>query len=166
MIELSIGEIRKKAESWHAAAQPWHFHMLVPGCAFNQRRDCYAFVLENTSSREAFVFYSAEPQIEADHDLLLLLYGDEILNEAEAAVDPGSAAIRPVLDRAKELSARGMSWHHHMFCPGCIYSQQPEKWVIAFEDPEADGVTEIAYETDPQGDLRKLELLFFGQRAL
>jgi hypothetical protein len=166
MIELSIEEIRHKAESWHADGQLWHFHMLVPGCAFNGRRDCHAFVLENTSSQEVFVFYSEEPQVEADHALLLLLHGDDILNETQASLDPGSIEIQPILARAKELSARGISWHHHMLCPGCIFSEQPEKWVITFEDPETEQVIGIPYDTEPEGDLRKLELLFFDQQAL
>lgn len=166
MIELSIEEIRRKAESWHADGQLWHFHMLVPGCAFNERKDGHAFVLENTSTQEAFVFYSDKPQVETDHALLLLLYGDDILDESQAALDPGSIEIRPVLARAQELSARGIGWHHHMLCPGCIFSEQPEKWVIAFEDPETERVIEVPYETEPEGDLRKLELLFFDQQMV
>jgi hypothetical protein len=166
MIEVPILEIRRKAASWQAEGQRWHFHMLMPGCAFNERSHQHAFVLENTSVQEAYVHYSDEPQVETDHALLLLLYGDEILDEDQAALDPGSPEIRPILDRADELSGRGIGWHHHMFFPGCVFSNHPDQWVIAFEDPEDDQVVEVQYDAEPKGDLRKLELLFFDQQAL
>jgi hypothetical protein len=166
MIETSIQEIRHKAASWQAAGEQWHFHMLVPGCAFNERSDQHAFVLESPSLQKAYVHYSDEPQVKTDHALLLLLYGDEILDGEMAAIVAGSPQIRPILDRAGELSARGVKWHHHIFFPGCIYNNYADQWVIAFEDPEQDQVIEVRYKANPIGDLRKLELLFFDQQAM
>jgi hypothetical protein len=165
MIEIPIQEIRHIAESWQAAGEQWHFHMLMPDCAFNKRGDQHALVLECPSLKKAYVYYSEEPQVETDHALLLLLYGDEILDKDMAALVAGSPEIQPILDRASELSARGIRWHHHMFVPGCIYSSDTDLWVIAFEDPEKDQVTKVQYDSDPKGDLRKLELLFFDQQT-
>lgn len=157
LIETSIEKIQEKAKVWRANGKRWHFHMLLPGCVFNERQHKHAFVLENTSDGEAYVFYSDEPQTKVDHELMLLLH------DAKEQADTASDAIQPVLRRAKELNKRQVLWHHHIFFPGCMYSQNKAKWVIVFEEPQTGKVTEIVYEDQPFGDFRQIELLFFDQ---
>lgn len=163
-IEVSVAEILRKAAMWQAAGDPWHFHLLTPGCMFNERNDLYALVLENTSLQEVYVSYSDELQMEADRILLPLLHGDEIVDEQEAVLDTGTRSIQPILKRARELNAQGVAWHHHMLFPGCIFSHQPDRWVIAFEDPETGQVLEAFYEREPKSDLRQIEWLFAEQQ--
>jgi hypothetical protein len=163
-LEVSVAEILRKAATWQEAGTRWHFHLLTPGCMFNERNDLYALVLETPSLQEVYVSYSDELHMEADRILLPLLHGDEIVDEQEAVLDPGTPAIQPILQRARELNARGVAWHHHMLFPGCIFSGRPDRWVIAFEDPETAQVLETFYEREPKGDLRQIELLFAAQQ--
>ena len=163
LIETSIEEIQEKAKVWHASGKEWHFHMMLPGCVYNERQHKQAFVLENTSDGEAFVFYSDEPQKEVYHALLLLLHGSDIMDEDKWRADTVSDAIRPILRRAIELNQHRVAWHHHILFPGCMYSQDMAKWAIAFEDPETGEATEIVYEEEPVGEFRQIELLFFDQ---
>ena len=163
LIETSIEEIQEKAAAWQASGKHWHFHMLLPGCVFNERQHRHAFVLENTSDGEAYVFYSDEPQKKVDHALLLLLHGSDIMDEKKGQADSVTDAIQPILCRALELNERQVAWHHHIFFPGCMYSQDKVKWAIAFEDPQTGDVAEVVYEEQPLGDFRQIELLFFDQ---
>jgi hypothetical protein len=164
--EIPIERIQDKARSWQAQGKSWHIHMLTPSCVHNKRPDKHAFVLENTTDGEAFVIYSEEPQVEADHALLLLSYGDQILDEDLGQMDPGTEAIQPVLLRAQELNERLVPWHHHLFYPGCIFNPYEDRWILSFEDPEMEQVTDIVYNEEPIADLRKVELLFFEQASL
>jgi hypothetical protein len=162
-IETSIENIKEMAADWHASGKQWHFHMLLPGCIFNERQNKQAFVLENTSDGEVYVFYSDEPQKELDHALLLLLHGGDILDKDRGQADSVSDSIQPILRRAAELNEAHVTWHHHIFFPGCAYSQKKNKWAIAFEDPETGQVSEVTFEEQPVAEFRQIEFLFFDQ---
>ena len=139
--------------------------MLTPDCVFNERGDKYAFVLENSTDDQTYVVYSDEPPIETDHELLILLYGDEILDEDKGTTASSNAKMQVVLQKAKELNEKNSPWHHHLLSPDCIFNKHEGKWNIFFENAEDAEVIEVLYEEDPVDDLRRIEILFF-ERAV
>ena len=161
MQETTIEAVRRKARSWQAQGKAWHFHMLTPGCVFNEHQDRHAFVLENTTDGETYVVYSDEPYLEADRELVMMLHGDRILDRDEGATDSGREDMQAVLQRAKELNRNGLFWHHHMLFPDCVFNAHKGKWNIFFEDEDRDEVIEVLYDEEPVGDLRRVEILFW-----
>ncbi len=161
MKETTIEQLLKAAKDWHAEGMKWHIHMLTPDCVFNQRAGKHAFVLENDTTGEAYVVYSDEPNTEADHELLLLLHGDDILDEEKGSTDSSNEHMQIILEKAKRLNEQGLPWHHHILSPDCVFNKHREKWNMVFES-EADGQRlEVLYDEEPVDDLRRIEILFF-----
>ncbi len=163
MREATLREARGQARRWHSEGKSWHIHMLTPDCAFNQRPDQHAFVLENSTDGETLVIYSDEPQVDLDHELLLLLHGDDILDRRQATAGSGSEALEAILHRAEELNAHDLPWHHHIFFPDCVLNEHGGRWAIVFEDSASDHMQQLVYDDEPVDDLRRIEILFFEQ---
>lgn len=161
MKELSIEEIEKKAELLNKEDKQWHFHMLTPNCMFN-KKDKHAFVLENTSDSESFVFYSQERQMKSGKKLLQMLHGKEILGKKEQ--ETSKEKIQIILKKAEEFNKRKILWHHHMLFPHCIFNKKIGKWNIVLEDKEKNKLLEASYDNEPKEDLNKVELLFYKQK--
>ena len=101
MKEATIEKVQEKARLWQAQGKRWHFHMLTPGCVFNERRAKHAFVLENRTDHQTYVVYSDEPHMEADRELVRMLHGDTILDRDQGTTSSGNEKMQIVLQRAK-----------------------------------------------------------------
>jgi hypothetical protein len=183
MKEVTIEEMRRKAQSWQARGKKWHFHMLTLDCAFNERDDKYAFVLENSTDNQTYVAYSGERAVpgnsltsfsaidlperymEIGQEFVTMLYGDEILDKDKGATESSNEKMQAVLRRAKELNARNIFWHSHLLSPDCIFNKHKGKWDIVFEEAGKDEVIEVLYDEEPVEDLRRIEILYYEQEA-
>jgi hypothetical protein len=161
MRATSIEEIMNKAREFNAHGKKWHFHMLTPDCMFNERKDKHAFVLENETDDEVFVTYSDERYMEQGKELVEMLHGTSITKGKCASEDEN---MELMLRKAKELNEGGISWHHHMLFPNCIYNKHKGKWCIVFEDKEQNRVIESVSDKEPTADLSKIEKLYYEQK--
>lgn len=162
MKECSLETVIEKAKSWHAQGKAWHFHLLTPDCVFNSRHG-YALVLENETDDQVYVAYSDQSPMEVDHELVILLYGDEILAEEKITSAPTNEQMQLILKKARELNERGTLWHHHMLPPVCIFNSHKGQWNVFFEDKKDNKVVEAVYDDEPVDDIRQIEVLFFAQ---
>jgi hypothetical protein len=163
MEECSLETVVEKAKSWQAQGKSWHFHLLTPDCVFNTRRHGYALVLENETDGQTYVAYSDQSPMEVDHELVILLHGDEILAEEKITSAPTNEQMQFILKSARELNGREIPWHHHMLPPACIFNSHKGQWNIFFEDKKDDKVVEALYDGEPVDDIRQIEVLFFAQ---
>jgi hypothetical protein len=164
MKKVSVGEIKKKARELAERDKKWHFHILTPECQLNETKD-YALVLESVGDAEALVSYSDKPYMGVGEELVKLLHGDDIVkNKKEEKKSPPSPQVEKLLKRAKELTKKGVFWHHHMLFPGCRYNKHGDKWVIVFEDVERGEIIESVTDNEPKSDLQHIEGLFYSQK--
>ncbi len=159
--ETTIEDVIEKATECHRQGKRWHFHMLTPGCMFNTRGDRYAFVLENSADGATYVVYSGQPSKEAGQTLVQMLHGHRILDESQAIAAARNPVFEAALGRAREMTARGAAWHHHMLFPDCLFNPQRGRWNIVVEDTENDQILQSTYDEEPARDLRELEVLFY-----
>lgn len=163
MIQASIDEIRAKANEFHEAGTEWHFHMLTPDCALNEKGR-YAFILEEPDATTSYVFVSDQAEKDLDQELLPLLHGDEVLDASTAGSDyEPSDVVKAIIKRAQELNDKGVEWHHHMLFPACQFNTHPGKFVLMLEDPQTKEVLESVTDQEPIGDLQQIEPLFTGK---
>ncbi len=148
----------RKASRWQAKGVQWHFHLLSPGCLFNPTKWHELFI---ESSHGNYVARSHKPLTEIARSLVHLLHGREV---TEYSSSPASGNVERILKRGKELSKRRIKWHHHLLFPHCMFNKKWGKWIIAFEDPLENKLTELVYQHFPESDLRKVEKLFYSQR--
>lgn len=163
MEECSLESVVEKAKLWRAQGKSWHFHLLTPDCVFNTRHHGYAMALENETDGQAYVAYSDQSPMEVDHELVILLYGDEILAEEKITSAPTNEQMQLILKKARELNERGTLWHHHMLPPVCIFNSHKGQWNVFFEDKKVNKVVEAVYDDEPVDDIRQIEVLFFAQ---
>jgi len=161
MKEITIEQVQEQARLWQAQGKRWHFHMFTPNCVFNERRDKYAFVLENRTDDQTYVVYSDEPHVEADRELVKMLHGDAILDRDRGTTSSGNEKMQIILQRASDLNERNIPWHHHMLFPDCLFNQHQGQWNIVFEGQ--DTVVEVLYDKEPVDDLTSIEVLYAEQ---
>ena len=164
MEEITIQELVEKAKQLHSEGKKWHFHLLMPKCVFNQRKDKHAFVLENTTDNKTYVVYSDKRYLKEGEQLVKLLYGNRILEKPEERSSIQNRNIIPMLERANELNKGGIMWHHHLLFPDCVFNKDKGKWNIFFEDPEKNNVIQALYEEEPVSDLKRIEVLYYKQK--
>ncbi len=162
--EISLQEIRAKVDQFIEEKKAWHFHLLTPACKFN-KKDKFAFILENTTENEIYVHYSAAPVLELGKELLSLLHGVNVLKK-ENQSQKQSPTLQTILKKARELNQQGKFWHHHMFFPNCIFNKNKGKWVILFEDQETNQIIESIYNSEPKEDLKQIETLYYQQKTI
>lgn len=161
---MTVDEIKSLAKQFSAGKKKWHFHILTPNCQLNDFHK-YALVLENVTDNQSYVVYSNEPYMGIGKELVTLLHGTDVVkDETEKKASPPSIQVSNLLARAKELSSKGIFWHHHMLFPGCKYNKHGIKWVIVFEDQEKRETIEIVSDTEPKSDLQYIEGLFYSQK--
>jgi len=164
MKETTIEEVEKKASLWQSQGKRWHFHMLTPDCTFNKRNDKHAFVLENRTDNETYAVYSDKRYMETGQKLVKMIHGDKILGKSKENAGSTNENIKTILKKAKELTEKGVQWHHHMLFPDCIFNKHPGKWNITFEDRENNSIIEALYDKEPVNDLREIEILYYKQK--
>ncbi|MDP3741715.1 MAG: hypothetical protein Q8R15_00195 [Candidatus Micrarchaeota archaeon] len=148
----------RKASRWQRGKVAWHFHLLSPGCLFNPTKTHELFL---ESSKGNYVVRSHGTLTEIAKHLVQLLHGRDI---TEFSSSPASGTVEKLLKQAKELNQRRVKWHHHLLFPHCMFNKKWGKWILAFEDPLNNKLTELVYPHFPEKDLRKVENLFYGQR--
>ncbi len=157
--EISIQELLKKAQEFQRLKK-WHFHILLPGCKFNEKCDLHAFILENEVDMQYFVNYSKKRHLKYGEMLVKLLYGDTILEDG--CEQQASREIEYILERARTLNKISEEWEHHLLFPNCIFNRSKGKWVTVFEDKEE--VVESITSYEPISDLKKIERLYYAQK--
>lgn len=162
MIDVSIKEIIEIAKKLVSEKKKWHFHLLTPDCVFNDRKD-YALVFEDTGAGETFVNHSEVKQEAESKALLELLHGIKA-DEKQKVGDSISLNAKKIAERAKELTAKEISWHHHALFPDCVFNKSKGKWVVMLEDPETGKVLESITAEKPDADLQLIEPLFYHQK--
>lgn len=181
MKEITLRHIERKAEQWQSEGRQWHFHMLTPDCAFNEREDQHAFVLESRYDDEDYVAYVHKiapsdeskasysavdlPQsfMELGQRLVSMLYGEEILDEDTGATESDNEQMRSVLEKARQLNTEGIHWHSHLSPPYCALNEHKGKWSIVFENRAHDEFMEVLYDEEPVEDLNRIEVLYYKQ---
>ncbi len=73
-----------------------------------------------------------------------------------------SIAFEALLERARELTEAGTSWHYHFFPPECQYNDGL-LYKIVVEDEEGGESIEAAFSTRPMDELAELDDLQFGR---
>lgn len=165
-MNISLQKIEKKARELAQEGKSWHFHILTPDCTFN-KKDSYAFILENATDEEVFVFYSAEPQMSTGKKLVKLIHGDDVVQEDQDKPEEAELPIKvkQLLKKAKKMNEKGSFWHHHMLLPDCTFNETNGKWVIVFEDQETGQAIQSVSDEEPRAALKEIETLFYEQKA-
>ncbi|MFH0962037.1 MAG: hypothetical protein V1820_05110 [archaeon] len=171
MQETPSQEIEAIARRLSAGKTPWHFHLLTPGCFFNEFSNkfgkMHVFVLENEAGRAAYFSLSKRRNFSLGKKLLKLRHGIGFgSSDSEEGKTAGNPRLENLLSRARDLTERGISWHHHLFLPGCVFNngRKKGKWVIFFEDPETGKAFQVAYPAEPKEELSRVEKLYYSQR--
>lgn len=162
-IDASVVDILQKAKELSRQKKSWHFHILTPGCLLNSHPD-YALILEVPSDDQTFVDYSKERPMEVGKELVKLLHGGDVVQDAPLASTAASDGIKKILERASRINARGDFWHHHMLFPDCTFNKNPGKWTLILEDPQAKEILESVTGNEPKEDLKQIETLFYSQQ--
>ncbi len=115
MKSVSREEIERIGTQLAKEKKLWHYHLLTPTCRFNEGTT-HAFVMENNTDYEYFVYYSDEPAMELGKRLLSVLHGEDMLSEHTDAVAM-LPSTEKILRKAEQLNAQGAYWHHHVFFP-------------------------------------------------
>ncbi len=162
MKTVSLSAIPKKALFCNSKGVKWHFHMLSPSCGLSDSSR-YAFVLETADSGMPFVHYSDKHEMDLRNQLLPFLHDKKVLDPNSVDTShQSSAVVEKMVKRAKELNQKHIEWHHHMLFPDCYFNQRKPKWVLMFEDPEANETYQSLNDNEPLNDLKQIELLFEG----
>lgn len=165
MKEENIKIIKELAGKYAEEGKDWHFHILVPECRFNQSKR-YAFILENSTDNQAYVYYSNRPEMDTGKELVKLLHGKDVVkNESnkEAMSNLPEKALR-IIERAKQLNKKGKFWHHHLLFPNCRFNDSKGDWMIVLEDQEAGKILKSRYGSEPKAVLKEIETLFYTQK--
>jgi hypothetical protein len=145
------------AQELRRTGKKWHHHVLSPGCVYNPYPVGYALVIEDHAGSVAHIAPSdGFPTV--DKDLVRLLHGDDILDEAKVLANP-DAMTAALLRVVAELDAKGAAWHHHMHFPACVLSPHKGKWSIAIES--AGRAVYETYDEEPVETLRAIEVSYF-----
>jgi len=165
MKQVTINQIKQKAEELTSAGKKWHFHILTPECQLNDESS-YTLILENTSDNESLICRSEEPYMDVGKELVKLLHGDDVVknDNQETKVSKLSLQVQRILKKAKQLNDAAKSWHHHLLFPGCRFNKRQGKWTIIFEDKETGEIIESVSEQEPKCALQHIETLFYQQK--
>lgn len=163
--ELSLAGIEAHAQQLSQDKLSWHFHILTEKCTLNESCE-HALILESPSNEELFVHLCSFKPMDTSKRLVKLLHGQDIVQKVVLGEisDIPPAAVE-MISRAKELSANGILWHHHMLFPDCVFNSLKGKWTIVFEDPESKQTLESVTDQEPKQELKEIEALFYQQGA-
>jgi len=162
--ESSALQILQRARELSQLKKSWHFHILAPGCLLNTRKD-YSLILEIPSENAFLVSYSNKKPMAAGKELVKLLHGSDVVQEAPPQVLAKSAGVEALLERVQKIHERGEFWHHHMLFPDCVFNKNKGKWSLILEDPQTKEVLESVTNAEPKEDLKQVETLFYGQQS-
>lgn len=149
----------RKASRWQRKGAKWHFHLLSPGCLFNPTK-WHELVLESAGHGN-YLVRSHRPLVEIARHLAQILHKGK---SAKVQTSPGVSKVSILLKRAEHLNHKKVKWHHHLLFPHCTFNKQWGKWILAFEDPLNNRLTELVYQHFPESDLKKVEKLFYSQK--
>ena len=167
MQKVTVKEIIKTAERLKKQERKWHFHILTPGCTFNKDKR-FVLILENASDKEQFVHFSLKKPAKTGQKLVEMLHGVNTKTPSARSTRSGlklSPKVNQMVERAIELNNKGFAWHHHLLFPDCIFNKDSRYWTLVFEDPLNGKVIEEMSNEKPKEVLKKLEPLFYAQRA-
>ncbi len=164
MQETSLEKIEKTARELAGLGSKWHFHILTPGCDFNDTAR-YAFILEDLTNKQIYVHHSDQAEKGLGEKLVRLLHGDKILDqESVSKIYRPSATVQRISARAQELNRQGVEWHHHLFFPGCRFNQNNPRYTLVFEDRPNREVLQSITDTEPVNDLKQIEKHLYARK--
>lgn len=165
MIETTTTDIKQKALSYQENNQNWHFHVLLPGCIFNDQKTKLAFILEGPEG--IFVNYSDEMHSDLGKELAPLahntsLFEDDTKPPSESLDEQSKEMIR----RAEKLNKEQCKWHHHVTSheKQCTFHSGNPGFDLVFEDPEKDKPIVLNFDHEPKEVLKYVEPLFYSQK--
>ncbi len=153
---ISRLSVIRKASRWNHSRIKWHFHLFSPNCLLNPTKS-HELVLESENG----VYFAASRSSFMDTGKHLLHLLDNA--QSKGPTSPHANVLSKVLIRARHLSNKKIRWHNHLLLPKCVFNKLAGKWVIVFEDPLNNKITEIAYRHYPRVDLLKFDELFYSQ---
>lgn len=163
MKKVTKPEVIEIVKGFHDAGQKWHYHLLTPTCQFNESQQ-YALFVENVETGEVVSHYSDEAEMELSSQFSKMLQGSEVMDQKNTSKNyeptPDVAAI---LELINNLTERGVTWHHHVFFPGCTFNGHSNKFELVVENPESDERLMSVSETEPKEDLKQIESVFYAQ---
>lgn len=163
MEETAPGKIEETARKLARLKSRWHFHILTPGCDFNET-ERYAFILEDLNNQRAYIHYSDQAEKGLGEKLVRLLHGDKVLNqESPATTYQPSPTVQRIAERAQTLK-QGTEWHHHLFFPACRFNQNNPRYTLVFEDKENHEVLQSITDTEPINDLKQIEKHLYARK--
>ncbi len=136
---------------------------MTQDCSLNDSSQ-YALILESPDSEEVFAHYCSEKPMDIGKRLVKLLHRTDIMQEGTEIKEMPSAAVM-IINRAKELNAKGIQWHHYMLFPDCMFNNHKGKWTILFEDCTNKQTLESVTSNEPISELKEIETLFYKQQA-
>lgn len=166
MQKVSVKKILKTAEKLKKHGKKWHFHLLTPGCVFNEEK-MFALILENSMDGVQLVHHSLKKPAGAGKKLVEMLHGAITKNPSTRSSRSGlklSAKVNKMIERAVELNNKGFAWHNHLLFPDCIFNHDTRYWTLVFEDPLNGEVIKDMSKVEPKEALKKIEPLFYAQK--
>lgn len=160
--EIPLADCTALGRRLQEEKRSWHIHVLAPDCRLNPKPGLYAFVIEDNTGDEIHVAFSEERPREPNLELLKLLHGDAVLDEAPSSAGAQTAPPSPLAARVRDLHERGIGWHHHMHFPDCKLNPHPGRWAISLEADDRDTVETEAYDEEPHDVLSAIEIIYFS----
>ena len=137
--------------------KPWHFHVLDPGCRFNDSKQ-FRFILENSTDRTTYGCFAKNRNLKASKMMLKFLYR----NHSKTKNTARSASFDKLKSVASHFNKDRVPWHNHVFFPRCIYNTAKGKWTLVVESNGK--LLEASYKARPQKFIDQLEALHYAQK--
>ncbi|OGM25342.1 hypothetical protein A2715_04825 [Candidatus Woesebacteria bacterium RIFCSPHIGHO2_01_FULL_39_32] len=164
MKKVTATKIVKTVEKLKRDGKKWHFHLLTPGCVFNEEK-MFALILESSTDGDHLVHHSLKKPADAGKKLVELLHGKDISKKkSKKSSKKLSAKVTMMIERAIQLNNKGFAWHHHLLFPDCIFNHDTRYWTLVFEDPLNGKVIKDMSKEEPKEALKKIEPLFYAQK--
>ena len=74
MKEVKFDVILKNAKQCYKIKSKWHFHILMPGCMFNNKKK-FAIIFENEETKDQLISFFDERPLKDGEKLEALFYG-------------------------------------------------------------------------------------------
>ena len=163
--DVTLEQIRQQARAYHNAKRTWHFHILAPNCVLN-KDSRYVFMLECPGQQQVLVHHSNQAEKALGQELLALLHGNEVLQQATTSTTyQSSPEISAIIAKAEILNEQGVAWHHHMLFPGCQFNKHPSQFTLVLEDGQSGQMLESVTNDEPINDLKQIEPLFYKGKS-
>ncbi|MFN8015088.1 MAG: hypothetical protein U0R17_00575 [Acidimicrobiia bacterium] len=160
MKQLSYDQICSKGLELADSVYKWHFHVMSPDCVLNEF-DSFAFVLEDETNHQSYVYCSNKAEKQLAQELSPLLHGKDVMDESSTNDEYSpSEIVLQMRQSALDLNSKQSPWHHHMLYPACVFNVHAPNYVLMLESVDTKPLINVT-SYDPNDDLKQIENLFF-----